>query len=446
MNAVLSRCVVPTCCVLASSDEVYQRLGSSTLVFSKETGQGLRLVPFPVLVEKGSSEPKDINASELIAESRKEKGAQYFADFVERLVGATSSVSASLRTCETFGHPVACILAVGDDHPSPIGALTQLYQQSFQSLPWFISPEFLRCAVYVRMPKSSENETKAESFGNVANEFGPHCYELPLETEFTQLAEKIADNSVKPYVERVVKHWQNAGSRSANGASTSSGIGKFFKKLVSSGPPKPETDVFLEVCREMQPHVASIPAPRKHATPFEPDVQLRRLADCAFVLQDWHLAKLAYDALRKPTSAEQRWDAFGAVCEMSGLCASLQLANSAKSADSRHGNTLAQFVTTAMDQALYTYYSRVRLPVYSLRCVLLVCSSLCDAGHALLAAGVLSTALVELSPVPCEGPAPAETAVLMDRVATAFGSHGWQRKTELWNKLAAIEWGRAELA
>ena len=436
MEAILARSIVPVCAVLASEDclDLYEHelIKSGRNVLASPNCP-VRFVPLPDILAPANAPPvtpSNDKTIETIFNLHEKYGKEYFPELVHELVLQTTGLDSHQRQNETFGHPVACIIAVSDKHPSPIGALTQLYQQSFKGFPKYLNCEFIRCAVYVRTSEPKEN---AEEFSIISNEFGPHCYEMK-ESDFENVATELAQKSVYAYLDRLVRQWQNVNTKTSG----SLGFGKFLKKFVSSGPPRPETNIFREVSREMQPHVASIPAPRRDSL-LDLDLQMRRLADVGMFLHEYTLSRSAYESLRKSFTADQKWGALGACCEMIALSASLSL-NSSKGLKD---NTGATFISDALDSALYTYYSRIKMPVYSLRCVLIVCACLCDKGYQLLAVGTLATTLVELSPEPLMGDNPAEMAVLMDRVAKAFEGHGWHRKALLWNTLSEREWQRA---
>lgn len=444
METVLESAFVPHVLVLASEDcrdELYRHPALvNNLTINSEAGP-ICLCSFDQVQEADSNVAKDPDIEKLVIESKKNStDGNFLRSIIVNIARETVMPNAS-KSFESFGHPIACILAVSSSNSSPISALTQLYQQSFANLPPHIAPDFLRCVWYIEDDKPSQGE----DFDTVFSQFGPHCFKTST-SKFDETAIETANQSVYPYMEKLVHNWQAANNgKSSN--SGSFGFGKFLKKLVQSGPPRPDFNLFFDVCKEMQPHVASIPAPRKpglfnNSTPSSTgpnssnsnsywiDMQVRRLADTALMLREYKLALSAYESLRKPFLNEQRWAERGAACEMVAVLGALLKMND---------------ISSDVDNALYTYTSRVPLPGHFLRCVLLVSACLVQNRDQLLAAGLLSNALLEVDPVFGTGSEPAEAAMLMEQIAHAFENRNWQRKAELWHKLADSEWKRSSL-
>lgn len=431
---------VPHVLVLASEDCRDKLYSNPALVnnqtLNSEVGP-ICLCAFDQVQGADPNAARDPEIENLVIQSRKNAtDKQFLGDIIVDITKETVKPQAS-KLFESFGHPVACILAVSSSNASPISALTQLYQQSFADLPPHFSPDFLRCVWYIEDAEPNQGE----DYDTVFSQFGPHCFKTNDST-FNETATETAKQSVYPYMEKLMHNWQVANSgKSSN--SSSFGFGKFLKKLVQSGPPRPDFNIFFDVCKEMQPHVASIPAPRKpglfanSATPSSSntspsssywiDMQVRRLADIALMVKDYRLALSAYESLRKPFLNEQRWAERGAVCEMVAVLGALLKSND---------------ISSDVDNALYTYTSRVPLPGHFLRCVLLVSGCLIQNSDQLLAAGLLSNALLEVDPVFGTGSEPAEAAMLMEQIAHAFENRRWHRKAELWHRLADSEWKR----
>lgn len=437
MEDVLRRSYSPHVLVVASSEceAVYNHpfFEKSSCVTSS-TGLTAKLCPLPQIVnnECHLKLNNKIDIESMVRGLRALNPPDFYHAIAETLVDSTFQAEYS-QSFESFGHPIACILVVSSSNPSPISALTQLYQQSYFDCPSGMSADFLRCVWYVHNNSDTEMEGKSpttEDFATVNSQFGPHCFEVGnFDAAIGDAVDTTLSHSVYPYMQRLKKEWQL--SHNKRSGQNGFGFGKFIKKFVSGGPPRPETNVFIDVCKEMQPHVASIPAKKRpeslSSRPLDVNLQLRRLADVAFILKDYKLAFSAYESLRKSFSSEQQWALYGGCSEMVAICASL--ANMGE-------------VSGAVDSALYTYNSRLHLPAHALRCVLVVCGCLLKSGDQLLAAGLLSNTLLQIDPVYGEGDVPGQTAMLMERIATAFDRKGWMRKSKLWSMLAEREWKR----
>lgn len=426
MEALIKESYLPT--VALTSDEECQPLIDEIVKYDlsiNDSGLKARLTPLSAYGEVDHTKLKEMDLKDLILSQRKDN-PDYTRSFLKNLLSATFQPPYTANF-ETFGHPVAAIILVKESSDSVIGKFTELYQQTFKNLPKFMSTEFLRC--FVCISEDSEESDEPQHYSDIVSQFGPHCYRSSAK-ELPQVIEDVLKNSVYPFLTNVIDNWQSTHQRTAS----SFGFGKLLKKLVQNSPLRPDHDVFWEVGRDMQPHVALIPAQRESYVNI--DIQLRRLADIAFMLSNYELAFTTYDYLRKPFGNEQKWDFLGGVCEMASLSFALSGNQKSKSA--------MTYISPVVDAAMYTYFSRLSLPPYSLRCVLQVSGVLTEQRHQLLAAGLLSTTLIELDPIPLNGDKPAETAVLMDSIQTAFKTYGWERKARLWTKLSELEWGRTK--
>lgn len=435
MEDVLRRSFSPHVLVVASAEceAVYNHpLLENNSCITSSSGLSAKLCTLPQIVQNECHLrlTNNIDVESMIRSLRASNPPDFYHAIAQDLVETTFQPENS-QSFETFGHPIACILVVSSSNPSPISALTQLYQQSYFDCPPGMSADFLRCVWYIHDNNEQEGKSlTTEDFATVNSQFGPHCFEVDnFDAAIGDAVNTTVMHSVYPYMQRLKKEWQLTHNKRSG--QSAFGLGKFIKKFVTGGPPRPESNVFIDVCREMQPHVASIPARKRpeslSSRPLDVNLQLRRLADVAFMLKDYKLAYSAYESLRKPFSSEQEWALYGGCSEMVAICGSLA--------------SLGE-VSAAVDSALYTYNSRLHLPAHALRCVLVVCGCLLKSGDQLLAAGLLSTTLLEVDPVYGQGDVPGQTAMLMERIATAFDRRGWTRKSKLWSMLAEREWER----
>ena len=420
MEKVLSQTFVPNVALVASFDceDVYKnKLLNQKEPILAQSGYPIRVQGLLQLDSK--PEPLDV---EQLVRSACSHGIEDYAKVQPKLIEEVvteTTLGRRAQSYETWGHPLASILVVSSENGNPISALTQLYQQSYAELPQHISADCLRCVLYVEI--ESDQAKGGEDFETVHAQFGPYCYKIDgIEALETGLI-TIAQDSVYPYLDNVMRAWQESGNSKR---SNSFGFGKLLKKLVNSGPPRPENNLFADVCRSMQPHVASIPARRPEVNL---DMQFRRLADIAFMVKNYTLANSAYDSLRKTFSATQRWAELGAASEMTAVTAAIIMLSPSD-------------VIHAVDSAMYTYNSRIHSYAHALRCALLTSLCLVDKGDQLLAAEILSMALMDINPILGSGVHPAQTAMLMEELSLAYARKGWNRKVRLWKKLAAAEW------
>ncbi|KAF9190349.1 Trafficking protein particle complex 8 [Haplosporangium sp. Z 11] len=122
----------------------------------------------------------------------------------------------------------------------------------------------------------------------------------------TQFLREMLSQSIIPYMERNIAHWneQVAASRK--------GIAGRFRRYFSTGSKNPATAL------QQSPSSGSgggVIYP--HASP---EAQMRKLADWAFMLRDYKFALSVYDTVKKDFAADKAWKYYGGTQEMIGLC------------------------------------------------------------------------------------------------------------------------------
>ncbi|KAI8599084.1 ER-golgi trafficking TRAPP I complex 85 kDa subunit-domain-containing protein [Dissophora ornata] len=120
----------------------------------------------------------------------------------------------------------------------------------------------------------------------------------------TQLLKEMLAQSIVPYMERNIAHWneQVAASRK--------GIAGRFRRYFGSGSKNPA----LQQSPTAGPNGGVI---YHHASP---EAQMRKLADWAFMLRDYKFALSVYETVKKDFTADKAWKYYGGAQEMIGLC------------------------------------------------------------------------------------------------------------------------------
>lgn len=84
---------------------------------------------------------------------------------------------------ETFGHPVACVIAISSRNKAPLESLRHLYTQTSQGSrrppPW-VHPEFLRYYVLVHDEDQDDIAETTKLYDQMKRHFGLHCHLLRL--------------------------------------------------------------------------------------------------------------------------------------------------------------------------------------------------------------------------------------------------------------------------
>lgn len=102
----------------------------------------------------------------------------FYKLFLRRLLSTTS-----LTPHETFGHPVACVIAISSRNTAPLESLRQLYADTSQGsrrLPPWVHPEFLRYYVLVHDEDRDDITESTKLYDQMKRHFGLHCHLLRL--------------------------------------------------------------------------------------------------------------------------------------------------------------------------------------------------------------------------------------------------------------------------
>ena len=101
-----------------------------------------------------------------------------YKSFLRQLLSASSPTPH-----ETFGHPVACVIAISSHNSSHLESLRQLYADtstgSRQSPEW-VHPEFLRYYVLVHDEDHDDIAESTRLYDHMKRHFGLHCHLLRL--------------------------------------------------------------------------------------------------------------------------------------------------------------------------------------------------------------------------------------------------------------------------
>lgn len=125
--------------------------------------------------DKQTSPEPAVNGSKTTNSSHLSSAYSYF---LRRLLSA-----ASMSPHETFLHPVACVIAISSQTPSPIETLRQLYAQSSQgsrSAPLWANPDYLRYYVLIHDDDNDDSANATALFDQMKRHFGLHCHLLRL--------------------------------------------------------------------------------------------------------------------------------------------------------------------------------------------------------------------------------------------------------------------------
>ncbi|KAG0199180.1 Trafficking protein particle complex 8 [Mortierella sp. GBA30] len=122
----------------------------------------------------------------------------------------------------------------------------------------------------------------------------------------TQFLREMLSQSIIPYMERNIAHWneQVAASRK--------GIAGRFRRYFGAGSKNPATQMQQVTSAGsnggvIYPHASA-------------EAQMRKLADWAFMLRDYKFASSVYETVKKDFAADKAWKYYGGAQEMIGLC------------------------------------------------------------------------------------------------------------------------------
>ena len=102
----------------------------------------------------------------------------YYTYYLRKLLAGRPTVPH-----ETFTHPVACLIAISSQCPSPIDTLRDLYndtRQESRNLPPWVGNDFLRYYVLVHDEDNDDITKSTALFNQMKRHFGLHCHLLRI--------------------------------------------------------------------------------------------------------------------------------------------------------------------------------------------------------------------------------------------------------------------------
>ncbi|KAF9934889.1 Trafficking protein particle complex 8 [Linnemannia zychae] len=163
----------------------------------------------------------------------------------------------------------------------------------------------------------------------------------------TQMLREMLAQSIVPYMERNIAHWneQVAASRK--------GIAGRFRRYFGTGSKNTATAI------QQSPTAGSSGGViYPHASP---EAQMRKLADWAFMLRDYKFALSVYETVKKDFAADKAWKYYGGSQEMIGLCHLMSPQPLGSKNDIDH----------YFESAVNSYIHKARSPFYGSRATLL---------------------------------------------------------------------------
>jgi trafficking protein particle complex subunit 8 len=409
-----------------------------------------------------------------LRDSEKDAHSEIYPLFLRKLLAGRS-----LIPHETYTHPVACLIAISSQCPSPIETLRDLYDSTrlgSRELPPWLSNEFLRYYVLVHDEDHDDIAKSTALFDQMKRHFGLHCHMLRIKSvecgPHTEEGTQLPDCKWLPVSEDL-----NDLKRKEQ----DSGVDEFKQYLFDTDITMIKTFVREMVTQSIIPfmegritawneHVASrrrgisgrfmslskrwtgfganrgsksSPSTNFNTTlgaylPDSSEATIHRLADYAFMLNDWKLASSTYDLLRADFTDDKAWRHSSIANEMA---ASSWLLWAQSSPSALKTETIDQM----LDAASYSYLSRCSDPLGALRCLLLAVELYKVHGRAgVKEAAKWADRLLELSIL-----SPLAQCLLSERLALFFqlypgsGDLQWgsqKRRAALWSFLAADLW------
>ncbi|KAJ5121521.1 TRAPP III complex Trs85 [Penicillium bovifimosum] len=402
--------------------------------------------------------------------------------FLQQLLSSTPAAPH-----ETFGHPVANVIAISSRNPSPLETLRQLYADGAtgdQHLPTWINQEYLRYYVLIHDEERDDITESTKLYDQMKRHFGLHCHLLRLRS--SQCVVTDDDSMQVPQCEWLSpsEHLSGAGEAEAlvdlgtDGTpylfgSDATGIRAFIRELVvQSVIPFMENKVaiwndqvaskrrgisgkFMSMSRRWAGFGSSSRSsiggsaggsgnydPTQHFySPDSPEAILRKMADFSFMLRDWKLASSTYDMIRSDFGNDKAWKYHAGAHEMCAVSMLLNpLATSAK--------IKLDSVDQMFETACYSYLTRCSDAPHALRCLSLAVELLKSrGGSATESAAKWAMRVMDFGLVGSVG-----QILYTERVAACYASKtpggaakwgGRRRKAGMWSMLAADQWLKA---
>ncbi|GLI74138.1 hypothetical protein PoHVEF18_002372 [Penicillium ochrochloron] len=381
---------------------------------------------------------------------------------------------------ETFGHPVASVIAISSRNKAPLETLRQLYGETNtgdKRLPDWVHQEYLRYYVLVHDEERDDITESTKLYDQMKRHFGLHCHLLRLRSSQCVVTD---DDSVQvPHCEWLSPQEHMSGAGDADGTpylfdSDVSAIKSFIRELtVQSVIPFMENRVAVwndQVASRRRGISGRFMSMSKRWAGFgsssrsgiggsgggnnvnydtehnfyrqdTPEAILRKMADFAFMLRDWKLASSTYDMIRSDFGNDKAWKYHAGAHEMCAVSMLLNpLAMSAK--------IKLESVDQMFETACYSYLTRCSDATHALRCLALAVELLKSrGGSATESAARWAMRVMDFGLVGSVG-----QILFMERVAACYasktpvGGAKWgarRRKAGMWSIFAADQWLKA---
>merc|ERR1712054_244324 len=290
-----------------------------------------------------------------------ETTSPYYALFLRRLLSGLPIVAH-----ETFGHPVACVVAVSARSDDSVGELRRIYEtsQGTNRLPPWVDGDYLRYYVLVHDEENDDIQKSMALFEQMKRHLGLHCHLLRLRS--SQSAETDDDSIPLPRSE-----WMSATEELAEikksedeeddfedptrhiFESDATAIRTFVREMVTQSiVPTMERHVsiwndqiasrrrgfagrFMNLSRKFNfgggrssTGSSGMGKDNYDAAGFfradAPEAIMRKLADYAFMLRDFKLAHSTYELLRTDFADSKAWKHHAATNEMAAISLLIQ--------------------------------------------------------------------------------------------------------------------------
>lgn len=405
---------------------------------------------------------------------------------------------------ETFGHPVATVIAISSRNTAPLETLRQLYADSSNGanrFPDWVHPEYLRYYVLVHDEERDDITESTRLYEQMKRHFGLHCHLLRLRSSQCVVTD---DDSVQVpqcewlspserlqgvgeageyllrwlwiFADHISEMLVDLGTDSAPYLFDSdiTAIRTFVRELVAqSVVPFMENRVavwndqvasrrrgisgrFMSMSRRWAGFGSSS---RSSATgssggasgnydptqnfyePDTPEAVLRKMADFAFMLRDWKLATSTYEMIRSDFGNDKAWKYHAGAHEMCAVSTLLNpLAMSAK--------IKLDSIDQMFETACYSYLTRCVDAPHALRCLTLAVELLKSrGGSATESAARWAMRILDFGLVGSVG-----HILFSERISACYASKApaggakWgarRRKAGMWSVLAADQWLKA---
>lgn len=419
--------------------------------------------------------------------------------FLRQLLSATTATPH-----ETFGHPVANVIAISSRNPNALETLRQLYADGNtgdKRLPDWIQQDYLRYYVLIHDEERDDITESNKLYDQMKRHFGLHCHLLRLRS--SQCVVTDDDSTQIPQCEWLSprEHLSGVGEAGkiiplimsyffhanilsetlvdlgTDGTpylfeSDATAIKSFVRELmVQSVIPFMENRVAVwndQVAsrrRGISGRLAAVSrrwpfgsssrsgigssggnsgnydTTHNFYAPESPEATLRKMADFAFMLRDWKIAASTYDMIRSDFGNDKAWKYHAGAHEMCAVSMLLNpLAMSAK--------IKLESVDQMFETACYSYLTRCSDAPHALRCLTLAVELLKSrGGSATETAARWAMRVMDFGLVESIG-----QILFMERVAACYASKTpatgakWgarRRKAGMWTILAADQWLKA---